>query len=153
MGLKTWNDGEKAEIVQAIIESNFKVLGRYLSKYVLTLSTDERNLLSSDYVSDGLIVFDKTLGRWFEYKSGRWIKSAFGGGNNKVYLKDITSADWIENEIYIPYSEHDILNPMAQLFILEEDMYTPVIGGIYVDNDHGVTLRVDMPFDGKVVIK
>lgn len=71
MSLKTWNNGERAEIIKSIIESNFKLLGRHLPHNILALTTAERNVLSSDYLSDGLIVFDTTIQKWVQYKNGK----------------------------------------------------------------------------------
>lgn len=152
--LKTWRNGEKADVVQKIIENNFKVLGRYLSRNMLCLSTTERELLSSDYLSDGLIVFDTTLESWMQYNKGIWVE-VFIGVDVEVnnYIKIIKTEDWIDNKIYIPLSDHHVKNPTVQLFMLYGETYSPVIGGIYIENEHDIVLKSDMPFKGKVVIK
>lgn len=146
--LKTWRNGEKAEIVQKIIENNFKILGKHLSHNILCLSTDEREVLSSDYLREGIIVFDTDINSWMQYKNGIWIDADL----NK-YVKIIKTEDWIENKIYIPISDHHVKNPTVQLFILDGESYSTVIGGIHIENEHDVLLTSDMPFEGKVVIK
>lgn len=153
MGLKTWNNGEKGEVVQAIIEANFKILGRHLNENVLSLSTEERSLLSSDYLSEGLIVYDKDLEVFMQYKNGKWDGISIGGSNSFVYSQDLAVSSWISGEISIPHSLHLVSNPCVQLYILQDGKYESVLGGIYIDNEYNVTLSTDLPFDGKVVIK
>lgn len=149
MGLKTWNNGEKGEVVQKIIDNNFRTVGRYLTKNILCLSTSERNTLTSDYISNGLIVYDTDLEQWFEYKNNRWeIKPI-----TEVYSKDITVNDWVENKIYIPYLEHLKTDPIVQLLILEDGLYYPVYGGVEIDMAYDITLSTDTLFNGRIVIK
>jgi hypothetical protein len=49
--IKTWKNGASGREVKSIIDYNFNVVSKYLSKDVRALSTQERNLLSSDYIS------------------------------------------------------------------------------------------------------
>ena len=75
--LKTWRNGEKSEVIKKIIEDNFKILGKNLSHNMLSLSSVERNSLASDYLCDGLIVFDTTLKKWMQYSGGLWNEYKF----------------------------------------------------------------------------
>lgn len=161
MNLKMWNNGDTGEIAQAIIESNFKILGRYLSKNVLALSSQERKALSSDYLSEKLIVFDTDEKKWFEYINGKWEVSQINNSSNinvndsenKSYVLDFSSADWNNNVIYIPYSNHLISNPTASLYFFIDGAYELVLGGVQVDSDYNITISSDGAYDGKVVIK
>lgn len=149
MGLKTWLFGESSETVKQIIDSNFKILGRHLSRNMLSLSTTERELLSSDYLSDGLVVFDTTLKKWYEYKNGSWSPCFLG-----AYVEQLSSSTWSSNnEYYIPFTTHQKENPCVQLFILDNETYHPVLGGVEIDNEFNILLSTDLPFNGKVVVK
>ena len=147
--LKSWSNGEKSEIIKAIIENNFRILGKHLPNNMLSLTTTERTSLTSDYLSEGLVVFDNTLKKWFEYKNGFWIDYPI----TITYSASINIDDWIENTIYIPYSTHFVESPAVQLFILSNNGYEPVIGGVSVDNNYNIVLKTDFPYEGKVVIK
>lgn len=147
MNLRTWGNGDGAEVVQKIIEYNFKLLGRYLSSNMLCLSSSERKALSSDYLREGLIIYDTTENTWYKYVSGTWKKSP------TEYNLSIAKTDWTNNEITISFTTHLITNPIVQLFIKDGNSYSPVIGGVSVDNGFNITLSTDMPFDGKVVVK
>lgn len=148
--MQTWNNGDKASVVKQAIEQNFNILSKNLSHNMLALSSMERIALEDAYLCEGLIVFDTTLKKWFIYHNGSWNDYSFETTN---YVKNISTTTWINNEISIPYSQHKILNPVAQLYILENNVYSPVIGGVCVDENSNVTISADVPFDGKVVIK
>lgn len=147
MSLQKWHNGDKAEVVQKIIEYNFKLLGRYLSSNMLCLSSTERKALSGDYLRDGLLIYDTTENSWYRYLSGVWEKCP------TEYIRAINESDWTNNEITINFSTHLISNPVVQLFIKDGNNYSPVIGGISVDNDFNIVLSTDIPFEGKVVVK
>ena len=148
--MRMWRNGEKAEIIQKIIEYNFKLLGRHLPNNLLALSTIERETLSSDYLCEGLIVYDTTLNKWFRYKSNSWEEYNIG---NSGYIQDFTTTDWNSNEILIPYSAHLVSNPSVTLYMLNEGVYFPVIGGVIIDRINNITLTADLPFVGRVIIK
>lgn len=150
-GLKTWRNGEKAENVKKIIEENFKIVSRHLHHNILCLSTIERENLGSDYLVDGLIVFDTDLKGWFEYRNNKW--SEYSLGAIYTYSSTFTSADWNNNIITIPYSTHLIPDPNVSLYILYDSTYQSTIGGVSIDSEHNVILSTDLPFEGKVVIK
>ena len=71
----------------------------------------------------------------------------------KKHTKDISVSDWINNNIFIPFSEHGIENPTVQLFVKSDDSFDIVFGGVKVDSEYNVTLSTDLPFDGRVVVK
>lgn len=152
MALKTWRNHDKAHVVQKIIENNFRILGKHLPHNLLSLSTEERNLLSEDYLSDGLIVYDTTFKNWFEYnaKTGTWKTCPI---ETSTYVQEFKENNWTNNTIFIPYSEHLISNPIIKMFILYKGSYHPVLGEVEVDTDFNITLLTDMPFAGRVVIK
>lgn len=150
MSLRTWNDGEKGINVKEIIESNFKFLGSHISKNVLALSTLEREVLSTDYLSEGLIVFDTDFKTWYEYTNGKWKPKP---DDTSVYTLNISENSWDANVIYIPFSTHLIEYPCVQVYIAIGDSYDTVIGCGTIDDQFNVTLSTDMPFSGKVVIK
>lgn len=147
MSLKTWRNGEEAEVVQKIIEYNFRLLGRHLPSGMLCLSSSERKVLSSDYLREGLLVYDTTENAWYKYSSGFWGKCP------TEYNRTISKTDWTNNEITINCATHLISNPTVQLFIRDGNSYSPVIGGIEVNNNYDIILSTDLPFDGKVVVK
>lgn len=150
--LKTWRNGEKAGVIQKIIENNFKILGRHLSQNVLCLSTAERETLSSEYLTQGLKVYDTTKKRWFSYNGVGWDEENWGEGSSE-YTMDIQTSDWSAGAIIIPYTKHLKRNPNVQLFMKNEDVYLAVMGGVEIDADYNITLSTDMPFEGRVVIK
>ena len=147
MSLRRWNNGEKSEIVQAIIEYNTRLLGKHLSQNMLCLTSTERKNLGSDYLSEGLRVFDITEETWYKYNNNTWVECA------TIYNKTFSKTDWTDNEISIGFSTHFIAHPLVQLFIKNGGVYTPVLGGVEVDAGSNVRLLTDLPFDGKVVIK
>lgn len=154
MSLKTWRNGDEAEIVQKIIEYNFRVLGRYLSSSMLCLSSSERKVLSSDYLREGLLIYDTTEDVWYKYTSGFWEKCSINSNaTGSGYSRNISKTDWLGNTINIDFATHLALNPIVQLFIKDGNSYSPVIGGIEVDNNYNIILSTDLPFDGKVVVK
>lgn len=153
MGLKTWRNGEEGEVLKAIIDSNFKILGKYLPYHILCISSKDRNLLTSDYLSEGLIVFDTTRNEWLQYQSGNWGVFDIGGIQSQ-YVKNFSGEDWsAQNEISIPFSLHKKENPVVQMYIQQSSsQYSSVIGGVHIDGYGNVTLCSDLPFSGKVVI-
>ena len=69
------------------------------------------------------------------------------------YTQNINADSWVDNIIYIPFSKHEVENPIVQLFIENEGSFESVLGGVKIDSDYNVTLSTDLPFSGKVVIK
>lgn len=150
--LKTWINGASGGFVKKVIEDNFKVLGKYLPNNMLALSTNARNMLTSEHLSDGLIIFDTTLEKWMRYKNGQWSEYSFNITGD-YYTLDINSSDWLGGKITIPSSEHKITEPTVEMFILYNNAYEPVIGGINIDTEGNITLSSDINFNGRVVIK
>ena len=148
--IKTWRNGASGGDVKSIIDYNFNVVSKYLSKDVRALSTQERKLLSSDYISENTLVFDTDEKQWYAYSNGSWIKSSVGGN---VYEQTISVGDWVDNSIKISIERHRIKNPVVQLYVADGDLLIPVLGGVNIDADYNVTLSTDLPFAGKVVIK
>ena len=147
--LKRWKNGAKGKDVKDTIDYNFDVVSKYLTKDVRALSTMERNALSSEYLSVNTLVFDTDEERWYKYSGSSWIE--IDGGT--TFKQRIYAEDWINNTITILFEEHGIEKPVVQLYIKDEDIYIPVLGGIRIDSEYNVTLSTDLPFDGKVVIK
>lgn len=148
--IKTWKNGASGREVKSIIDYNFNVVSKYLSKDVRSLSTQERRLLSSDYISENTLVFDTDEKQWYAYSNGSWIKSPVGGN---VYEQTISVGDWVDNSIKISIERHRIKNPVVQLYVADGDSLIPVLGGVNIEADYNVTLSTDLPFAGKVVIK
>lgn len=152
MSFKKWNDGQKSEEVQSIIENNFNVLYKDREKNIKALTTIERRSLSSNEVSNGLIVFDKDLGIWYEYQNGTWITKPLRGSSNK-YIRDIEISDWDNGIISIPFDIHAIPSPTVQLFMHNGIKYELTYGGVTISENDDVTLSSDLSFNGKVVIQ
>lgn len=148
--LKTWRNGAQGGEVKSVIEYNFNLLSKYLSKDVKALSTQERNLLSSDYLTENTLVFDTDEAQWYKYSKGHWVKTYVDGG---VYTQNISINDWVDNSIEILFDQHNIKNPTVQLFMGDESSFIHVLGGVEIDSAYKITLSTDLPFDGKVVIK
>lgn len=148
--IKTWRNGADAKEVREIIEYNFNLVSRYLSKDIKALSTQERNLLSPDYLNENSLVFDTDEIQWYRYSKGSWVKTHVGGDE---YTQDISVDDWVDNKIHILSTHHGIKNPVVQLLMESENSFIPVFGGVKIDSEYNVTLSTDLPFDGKVVIK
>ena len=148
--IETWRNGENGGEVKRIIDSNFKIVSRYLTKDIKALSTQERHLLPSDYLSENTLVFDTEEVQWYKYSKGAWVKTSVDDG---VYAKTISVSDWTDNVINIPFEQHNIMNPVVQLFMIDDSSLAPVLGGVEIDLDYNVVLSTDLPFDGRVVIK
>lgn len=151
--IKSWKNGASGGDVKKIIDYNFNVVSKYMSKDVRALSTQERKSLSSDYLSEKTLVFDTDEKQWYEYSGGFWKKINIGE-SGVAYIKHISVSDWINNCINILFDQHGVENPVVQLFMMNNDSLIPVIGGVKkIDSKHNITLSTDLPFDGKVVIK
>ena len=152
--IKTWRNGASGGEVKNVIDHNFNVVSKYLSKDVRALSKMERELLSSDYLSENTLVFDTDDGQWYKYSNGSWVKAFVSNtGSNVAYTRDISIDDWVGNTINILFNQHGVENPVVQLLIKSGDSFTPVLGGVEVDSTNNVTLLTDLPFNGRVVIK
>ena len=151
--LKTWKNGTSGGEVKNIIDYNFNVVSKYLSKDVRALSAQERNLLSSDYLSENTLVFDTDEEQWYKYSKGSWVKTSFGAGGGETYIQNISINEWIDNSIRIAFNQHGVENPTVQLFIKIESSFIPVLGGVEVNSEYDVVLSTDLPFEGKVIIK
>ena len=153
--LKKWNNGAKGGEVRSIVDYNFNIVSKYLSKNIKALSTAERKSLSSDYLSENILVFDTDEKQWYKYSDGFWIRTFCGYDetNANAYTQDISTNDWIRNTIQIPFSQHGIRNPLVQLFKGHEGSFASVLGGVKIDSEYNVTLSTDLPFDGRVTIK
>lgn len=149
--MQTWQNGERAEVVRDIINKNFNALERYLPNSILSLSTERRLLLSSEYLRQGLIVFDTDIQGWLKYNGETWEDYVFPYTG---YSQTISASDWgLTNTIIIPFSDHLTPNPNVNMYILYNGKYEPVEGGYSVDDNFTITLSSDLAFDGKVVIK
>lgn len=71
----------------------------------------------------------------------------------KKYTQDINVDDWTDNSIFIPFSKHNIENPTVQLFIKDNDSFSPVFGGVKIDSEYNITLSTDLTFSGRVVVR
>lgn len=149
MSLKTWRNGADASVVRKITEDNFKIVAKHLHQNMLSLTTDERLLLGREYLSDGLVVWDKDLKVYCEYVQSTGLWKA----HSTSYSLQFSEQDWVENTIHIPFANHGIKEPSVQMFILMDGLYQPVLGGVGIDTEFNITLSTDMPFDGKVVVK
>jgi hypothetical protein len=151
--IKSWKNGTSGGEVKKIIDYNFNVVAKYLSKDVRALSTEERKALSSDYLSEKSLVYDTDEEQWYKYSEGSWVKIP-SGGDAVAYTKHISVSDWINNGMSILFDQHGVENPVVQLYMMNDDSFIPVIGGVKkIDSKHNITLSTDLPFDGKVVIK
>lgn len=150
--IKTWKNGAKGNDVRSIIDHNFNAVSKYLSKDIRALSTNERKMLSSDYISENSLVYDTDEQQWYRYADDSWTEMSFGDGAVE-YKRYIYVDSWIDNTITILFEEHGIKKPIVQLYIKDGDVFIPVLGGIRVDSEYNVILSTDLPFDGKVIIK
>ena len=152
--IKTWRNGASGGEVKNVIDYNFNVVSKYLSKDIRALSKAERELLSSDYLSENTLVFDTTEEQWYKYSNGSWVKAPVNNtGNNTGYTQHISVNDWVDNRINIWFDEHLVENPVVQLFMEKDDSFIPVLGGAETDYSYNVILSTDLPFNGKVIIK
>lgn len=148
--IKTWQNGERGSEVKRVIDYNFNLVSKYLSKDIKALSTQERNLLSSDYLSENTLVFDTDEEQWYKYSKGYWVKTSV---DDNVHTQSISVNDWVDNSIHILFNSHGIKNPIVQVFIEIGRSFVPVLGSVEIDSNFNVTLSTDLPFNGKVVIK
>ena len=77
------------------------------------------------------------------------ISKANGGG----YTKSFKTTDWSGGTIKINYYEHGISSPAPYVFMLYDNKYIDVQGGVYTDSGNNVYLQSDIAYAGKVVIK
>ena len=148
--IKFWRNGASGAEVKKIIDHNFNIVSKYLSKDIKALSTRERNLLSSDYLNENTLVFDTDEEQWYKYSNGNWIKTPV---DDSAYVQHIYKNSWTNNYIEILFAQHGVKNPLVQLFIEMDGSFIPVLGGVIIDSEYNITLSTDLPFDGKVVIK
>lgn len=148
--IKTWRNGASGGEVKNVIDYNFNIVSKYLSKNIKALSTQERNLMPPGYLSENTLVFDTDEEQWYKYSEGTWIKTSV---DDNIYTQSISISDWIDNSIKVLFDHHGIKSPIVQLFMKNENSFIPVIGGVDVDSEHNIILTTDLPFDGKVVIK
>ena len=148
--LKTWRNGAQGSEVKNVIDYNFNLVSRYLSKDIKALSTRERNLLSPDYLGENTLVFDTDEERWYKYSNGTWVAMAI---DNSSVTFDISTENWVDNSISISFEQHGFENPVIQLFMEDGDSFIHVLGGVEIDSEYNITLSTDLPFNGKVVIK
>ena len=148
--LKTWRNGASGGEVKNAIEYNFNLVSRYLTKDIKALSTEERNLLPLDYLSENTLVFDTDEIQWYKYSGGSWVKTSV---DDNMYAQEISVSDWTDNVISIKFEQHGRMNPVVQLLMSSGNSFVNVIGGVEIDSLHNVVLSTDLPFDGKVVIK
>lgn len=149
--LKRWENGARGGEVKNVIDYNFNIVSKYLPKDIRALSTQERNVLSSDYLGENTVVFDTDEDQWYKYSDGSWMIISFGEGR---YIEiDIYVREWVDNTITISFEEHGVISPIVQLYIRDGDCFSSVMGGIKVDSDNNIILSTDLPFEGKVVIR
>ncbi len=146
--IKKWRNGATGGEVKNIIDYNFNLVSKYLSKNARSLSTQERKLLSSDYLSENTLVFDTDENQWYKYSNGSWSKTF-----NVMHTQNISVSDWMDNSISILFTQHEVEAPIVQLFMENGDSFVPVLGGVEVDSEYNITLSTDMPYNGKVIIK
>lgn len=144
---KTWKNMDKASIVKGVIEDNFKTIWEQMPNNVKCVSTLQRLSMSTDHLSDGLIVYDTTQNKRYRYKNGAW----------EIYPESLTLeisvGDWVDGKISISHIDHKITSPTVNLFMSAGDDFCPVFGGVYINADGDITLKSDLAFNGKVVIK
>lgn len=145
--METWINGAKGRDVRRVIEQNFNTLSRHLSSNILALTTQERTTLNSAYLRAGLKVYDITLDKWFLYSGTAWVECP------EEYSYEFTNDNWSNGNLILRYETHRIKCPVVQLYFKDNNAYSPVIGGVYVDDDYNIILSSDMPFSGKVVVK
>ena len=150
--IKTWRNGAQGAEVKNVIDHNFNLVSRYLSKDIKALTTSERTLLPSDYLAENTLVFDTDEKQWYRYSvvNKSWIRTSV---DDNVYTQDISVGDWVNNTIEILLEQHGIANPVVQLSMANGNSFAPVMGGIKIDSEYNVTLSTDLPFNGRVVIK
>ena len=148
--LETWKNGAQGSEVKQVIERNFNIVSRYLTKDIKALSTKERNLLPTDYLSENTLVFDTDEIQWYKYSGGSWVKTSV---DDNMYTQNISVSDWMDKKINIPFEQHGVMNPVVQLLMESELSFVGVLGGVEIDSTYNVVLSTDLPFNGKVVIK
>ncbi len=70
-----------------------------------------------------------------------------------AFVKEFTISDWEDNKIHIRQGEHCVSAPTPSLFMLNNDLYEEVVGGIAIDSENAVIIQSDLPFAGKIIIK
>ena len=150
--MQMWKNHDLAEVVYTVIDNNFKEVGKYLPNNIKAVTTTERMSMSSTYLSDGLIVYDKTLQCWFKYISGNWVKYQFGGSSSGRYERDISVNDWFNKTINIPYDEHQISSPTVHVYYSDGTTLSEMYGFSDITTAYDVILTTDKEFSGKVVI-
>lgn len=157
MSLKTWDNGARGEIVKGIIDQNFKLVGRNLSKNVLTLTESERRILPSEYLSEGVFSVDPN-GNWYRYKSGKWERFNL----EKQEVISFSYDGWYFDSVYkcwahpISYGGFAFDFPTVEVYMVTENGDIPVVGGYMLTEggvDGDIIILSDMPFNCKVVIR
>ena len=147
--MKMWHNYDLAENVYNIIKDNFTEVSKYLPNNIKAVTTTERINMTSTYLSEGLIVYDKTIGDWYKYTSGNWVKYNFGISKD---IQIINSSDWNNGTIIIPFATHKIPNPAVKVYYNDGTSMTEVYGCYNINEDIDILLSADIAFNGKVVI-
>ena len=152
MSLTNINNGDKGHKIREALNNNFRYLDKYLKNYIMMLTSSQRKTISSDYLSGGMLSFDPDEQIWYQYNNGTWEKTSLVG-QSLSYSQDISSSDWIGNQIIINYETHLVSNPTVQIYMESNGRNIPVLGGYEIDEDNNIVLTTDMAYQGKVVIK
>lgn len=141
---KTWNYGEKSEIVKKILDTNFLKLSKYFGNQVRALTSEEMYALPSEYKTNDLVVFNTTEKSWHIFYNGSWKRMSL--------IIEFAEFDWFDGELII--SSAECYNPHAsiQTFLHNDEGDELVCVDVVVKNDGNVVIKSDIPFNGKVVI-
>ena len=122
--MDSWRNGAQSSEVKSIIDKNFDIL----DKRTIKINGDISKLIDNG----GSELNSLNI----EFVASNWIFA----DNSKTYV------------ISIPYSDYNRENPCVEVYIKNEDDYSPVYGG-YKIGKYGIDLQSDMPYEGRVVIK
>lgn len=149
MEFETIYNGEKADVVREKVNGNFDRLKLSASSALMSLTTAERMQLTGDAAREGGIVYDITLGKWFQKRGTNWIEYKF----NPVYMQNFTVQNWSSSHtLGIPFSVHNTQVNSVSVYMLSNSRYTRVLPEIEVSSGLDVTVLSDINFAGRVVI-
>ncbi|MHC5308516.1 hypothetical protein ACYSNM_00230 [Myroides sp. LJL116] len=69
------------------------------------------------------------------------------------YIQEFSSIDFENDILVIDYKDHQIQNPVVQVFrLIDEFVYQIEYCKVYVSKAHNVDIFIKEPFKGKVIL-
>lgn len=146
--LKEIRNAENADSIRKKINGNFKKVSQHFSSRVLSVSDEEMNTMSQDFVRDGLVIYNTTRKMWFKRSGNEWVEYKF----YHTYKTLFSKTDWESGKIIIPYVNHNVDVKDISVYMDTSEGYKLVCVDCVIDSHKNVILESDYIFSGMVVL-